>query len=291
MNFKKGDHVKAIEVYGTDEKCGLRKGDCGIVQRDNGMSVYYVKFSKKLVRQPGITNLEADGTYQMYASQLELVEVSPIILIRQSECETIAKIKQGKTVIKSAKATCNTTDTYDFETGAKLAFRRLMGEEVKTDKPYIEVKRPAKVGEWIKIVAAYHLNAFVGNSEYKNGDVLRVERIDGGEYYVDGISEYVQQSEYVVLENYQPESKPFVKAKVGDKIKVVKVNDYHTPIVSNGDEFIVEGIQDSMVHTSKNSFYDSDEEYIIIEEAKKEKTLADYTSKEIVEELLRRYSE
>lgn len=36
-----------------------------------------------------------------------------------------------------------------------------------------EVKRPAKVGEWIKIVNACHIVSDIGREEYKNGDVLK----------------------------------------------------------------------------------------------------------------------
>lgn len=128
------------------------------------------------------------------------------IVIYPKGLETIALLKEGKKIIKQATAKCNPSDTYDFNIGAKLAFQRLMGEEVTTGvMPYREVKRPAKVGEWIKVVKSN----FVPNS-YKVGDIYRAlevnkynqVRINDKCTYYDWVSEL---SGYVVLENYQPE--------------------------------------------------------------------------------------
>lgn len=69
-------------------------------------------------------------------------------------------------------------------------------------KPEVrEVKRIAKVGEWVKIVDA----ASSGNEVYKNGDILRVKKayFDGSAYLSCG-GIYACPFEYVVLEGYQP---------------------------------------------------------------------------------------
>lgn len=71
------------------------------------------------------------------------------------------------------------------------------------DKPEVrEVRRCAKVGEWVRIV-----NGVSGCGElYKNGDILRVERAystDGATYLSCG-GAYALPFEYVVLEGYQP---------------------------------------------------------------------------------------
>ena len=123
------------------------------------------------------------------------------IAIYSKGLETIALLKEGKKVIKQATAKCNPSDTFDFNIGAKLAFNRLMGEEVR------EVKRPAKVGEWIKIVNA---SKDITN-DYKNGDILLVVKSEfypflGCAYYKNEQYKYANQDEYVVLENYQPEA-------------------------------------------------------------------------------------
>lgn len=80
----------------------------------------------------------------------------------------------------------------------------LFGKKVK------EVKRPAKVGEYIKIV-----NADKGE-KYKNGDIFKVKetirfKIGDVRACCDGTGNtggkgynYISKSEYVVLENYKP---------------------------------------------------------------------------------------
>jgi hypothetical protein len=133
------------------------------------------------------------------------------------------------------------------------------------------VERQAKSGEVIKIVKAYHLAEHRSNPEYINGDILRVDRVYGCETHVKGIGEYLQTSEYVVLVNFDysvfPKNEPWRKAKVGDKIKVVKVNRDHRPDVNVGSIQTVRNVYDDTVHGEHNSFHDSDQEYIIIEEA------------------------
>jgi hypothetical protein len=76
--------------------------------------------------------------------------------------------------------------------------------EQPTKQKVREVKRHAKVGEWVKIVDADR-----GNGEkYANGDVLRVEKVCRGN--LDGWVELscggtsASPHEYVVLEGYQP---------------------------------------------------------------------------------------
>jgi hypothetical protein len=75
-----------------------------------------------------------------------------------------------------------------------------------------EVKRIAKVGEWIKIVHALY-DSRTTKEDYVDGDIIQVESL-----YFDvvgiivkgkqGKSVYASHREYVVLENYSPEEKP-----------------------------------------------------------------------------------
>ena len=74
-----------------------------------------------------------------YGRILEEFTGNQSIVIYPKGREVIATIKEGKKVVKTAKATCNPSDTFNFEYGAKLAFRRLMGEET------ILVSEPKKV--------------------------------------------------------------------------------------------------------------------------------------------------
>lgn len=99
-------------------------------------------------------------------------------------------------------------------------------------KPTVkEVKRPAKVGEWIKIVNADHMERYRGCEEYKNGDILKVAKTNAcclDDVLAEGISEWIDKREYVVLENYQPEQSSLeskanytTEIQIGDTVKVV----------------------------------------------------------------------
>ena len=106
--------------------------------------------------------------------------------------------------VKETKAKRNPADKFNFRIGAQTAFNRLW--EKKKMPVVREVKRPAKPGEWVKVVNAY------GScwETYKTGDVLKVERPfktdEEGWVYLEGHRECAcSPSEYVVLEGYKPE--------------------------------------------------------------------------------------
>jgi hypothetical protein len=48
------------------------------------------------------------------------------IIITTDGVTTLAKLYDGKTIVRSATAKCSPSDTYDFATGANLAYNRLM---------------------------------------------------------------------------------------------------------------------------------------------------------------------
>jgi len=80
------------------------------------------------------------------------------------------------------------------------------------------------------------------------------------------------------------ECKPkFVKAKVGDRIRIIKDNDNHNPTVNIGDIHLVKEIYKSWIDTDKNSFCDDCEEYEIIKSSSNH--LSDYTVDELLSEI------
>lgn len=89
----------------------------------------------------------------------ELEKVNEIIVIYSNQNKVIALDKRTG---NKAETICSPEDTFDFEFGAKLAFDRLMGRKEKVR----EVKRKANPGEYIKVVENRNISATVGNSEY-----------------------------------------------------------------------------------------------------------------------------
>ena len=57
------------------------------------------------------------------------------IVITTDGKTTLARLYDGKKVIKRAEAKCSSEDKFDFNVGAELAFNRLMGKSCKKETP------------------------------------------------------------------------------------------------------------------------------------------------------------
>lgn len=156
------------------------------------------------------------------------VEEKCFDLVRKAKQETIVIYRKDNKVValdkstgEKAEANCNPADEFDFRTGAKLAFNRLMGEDAKPDNGVREVKRKAKVGEYIKVV--YAMPCLI---PYKNGDIFKVNCVTTSGCICKKSEENVGlwHREYVVLENYKPEEKSQEdddsEIRVGDMVEV-----------------------------------------------------------------------
>ncbi len=155
----------------------------------------------------------------IFSAALEKVDTTIVIYRKDNKVVALDKSTGEK-----AEAKCNPADEFDFRTGAKLAFNRLMGEDVKPDNGVREVKRKAKVGEYVKIVDAKPYLI-----PYKNGDIFKVISTykSGVEIEKDGTPVTAAwHREYVVLENYKPEEKAQEhndsEIHVGDMIEVTR---------------------------------------------------------------------
>lgn len=182
MKFKVGDRVEH-EFYGKGTVIEIDSIGSPLVEFDKSRD-YFHRGDRKQGK---------DG-YCCYTDMIKPLK-SQTIVIYPKVRETIALLKEGKKVIKQATAKCNPSDTFDFNIGAKLAFNRLMGEEVR------EVKRPAKVGEWISVTS--------GDGHRNGVGIFKVTGISCKPYgwvYVNGQTcNVIRLDQYIVLENYQPE--------------------------------------------------------------------------------------
>lgn len=135
------------------------------------------------------------------------------IHIYQQGRKTIAQLNQGKEIIQMFNAICHPDDEYDFAIGSKIAYERLMSKIIDKDMegqlenlPVVEVKRPAKNGEYIKtLVDSIH-------GRFKRGDILLVTDDNAKNSfcgiavcYYSPICEgfIIENGKYVVLENYK----------------------------------------------------------------------------------------
>lgn len=155
----------------------------------------------------------------LFSDMLKKVGSETIVIYRNDN----KVIALDKSTGEKAEAKCNPADEFDFRTGAKLAFNRLMGEDVKPDNGVREVKRKAKVGEYIKIVDAKPLLI-----PYENGEIFRVICVKNATCEVENSVKrcHTWHSEYVVLENYKPEEKVQEQndseIHVGDMVEVTR---------------------------------------------------------------------
>jgi len=121
--FKVGDKVRSIS---------WQKGVCGTITKSNGQC-FDVEADKGQNVQNPFWVINGKRGFCHFESELDLVEKPrrEFIVIRRSGAETIAELRHDREVIKSGKATCAPSDTFDLDTGAKLAFDRMMGREAK----------------------------------------------------------------------------------------------------------------------------------------------------------------
>lgn len=82
------------------------------------------------------TDYKLSGT-DFFWPEYALVSAEPreFIVIRRAGSDVIASHKRVDEIVKTAKAKCAPSDEFNFETGAKLAFDRLMGREEPKSQP------------------------------------------------------------------------------------------------------------------------------------------------------------
>lgn len=213
--FKVGDRVKVKKNTVT---LNIRTvGECGTVKKLLTDNYYSVEFDK-FVDGHGCKGFAKYGYgWNCAEDALDLVKhQNETIVIYRNDNKVVAL---DKSTGDRAEAKCNSADEFDFRTGARLAFNRLMGEDVKPGNGVREVKRKTKVGEYIKVVDAHSIFG-----TYKNGDILKVTDVTSAGCECEGsdaLSPGLWHEEYVVLENYKPEENDS-EIHVGDMVEVTR---------------------------------------------------------------------
>lgn len=181
--FKIGDKVRVTKDY-DDATTGM-EGIIKALPRNNGSS--NPRFAKCYsVDFPGWRDgHDCGGTVSGRHGQwvapecLELIESahSEKIVITHAGKTTLARLYENNKVVKSAEAKCDPRDEFNFATGAKLAFERLMGKEKpKFDKSMLTNGRFGYMSDnnWFVVVDDKII--------YKKGDfdVLEAMNSEGG---------------------------------------------------------------------------------------------------------------
>jgi hypothetical protein len=131
--FKVGDRVRAIRDYHV-----VKSGMVGTVKSaycsNPPVGVEWDTLTDGHDGNGRGMKCERGKGYYVKEADIELLRL-PSIHITTDGKTTHAVLKEGKRVVRRAKAVCSPGDEFNFETGAKLAFDRLMGYETELEKP------------------------------------------------------------------------------------------------------------------------------------------------------------
>lgn len=158
--FKVGDRVRVIK-----DCDGAKKEMVGTVIAPDTESrkSLGVKFDKKFYDGHTLQGRCEDGYgHWVLPDCLELIGDNKIVITTDGKTTT-ARLYDGEKVIKAAKAKCSPEDRFDFKIGAKIAFDRLVDNEIKN---------PCKYYNGIVVFSE-------DTGDFKKG-VLYVFRSDGG---------------------------------------------------------------------------------------------------------------
>ena len=128
--FKIGDRVRAVNEYDGNENIVGKIGTViSVCDYDTGL--IDVEFDDKINFEEHTWGGKGKVKHCWWCPDyiLEPVRVNEKIVITTDGKATTAKIYAGKSIIKTATAKCSPDDKFDFVTGAKIAFERLIGRE------------------------------------------------------------------------------------------------------------------------------------------------------------------
>ena len=166
MNYKSGDLVK---ITGNCTWHNFNVGETVRLKRNCGGELHVW------------TAEHLDGHDFWHVMESDMAPVKPAtmpqkIIITTDGKTTLARLFDGKTMVKRAEAKCAPSDVFDFGIGAELAVKRLMGE-----KPVTE---PIKESDPVKL---YCIESYRPGEWLTKGKIYELD-VDGTIHYDDGYS-------------------------------------------------------------------------------------------------------
>lgn len=136
MKFKIGDRVKVVNTLGHGAKVGMT----GEIVEVNG-DIYGVRLDEWFGDGHDMYGKCEQGHGQwMTGENLELVCDNHKIVITSDGKTTLARLYEGKKVVKHAQANCSPNDEFNYIRGARIAFERLMEEKPEAKPKYYSGK-------------------------------------------------------------------------------------------------------------------------------------------------------
>lgn len=145
--FKIGDRVITTKDFDKDTPAGLKGTVIGFENTQYGDIT--VEFDEKLRNGHNCFLKCKSGNGRWgHSDGLEFLQkCTQKIVITTDGTETLARLYEGKKVVLTATAKCSPDDTFNFDTGAKLAFERLMEKKRIAD---LTVKTLERISEACK---------------------------------------------------------------------------------------------------------------------------------------------
>lgn len=193
MKFKVGDVVRGTSrnLYTLTNE-NMTKGEVVAV----GSLGEYNDIEVKILEHK--TEPECVGhTFSVNSQFFEPVYDYNKIVITADGNKTLARLYENNEVVRTAEAKCNPEDTFDFETGAKLAFEQLM----------------EKKDEFVPYLKSEAIGAFYG----KIGTLTKMEDITGEPLFVGDVVEVISKGKRTYGNSYVAgnEDKSFVMGIAG----------------------------------------------------------------------------
>lgn len=159
MKYKIGDKVRIVDkwnVHCNNNSCGEMDHWLGKVMTIRDIDRHCYRMVEDELENFG------RGWFWNEHCIAELA-VDQKIVITVNGNETLARLYDGKNVVKSATAKCSPDDEFDFEVGAKLAIERLFLTEKAKDQKTFEVGDVVIIGNGkLKIPAISSIQRFCG---------------------------------------------------------------------------------------------------------------------------------
>lgn len=220
--FKIGDRVKVLDGSNIDDYtggwCAIMFDYCGetatVIARESyrGKRGYHLK-----------SDNEKFNTFVLFDERgIKMANEEKKIVITTDGTTTRAALYDGHKLIKEAKAICGKDDTFCFETGAKIAFERLI------EKP--EEPKPKKA---LKLL---NTKIFVidGYDDFKSGHIYEIKDgkikddegwrypLEGSFYNMDDVHKYFDNSEDVKYNSVGDTLSGYTTSK---QVKVMEVKE------------------------------------------------------------------
>ena len=248
--FQVGDRV-----IGTSDYMGVQiKGKLGTVKGFGSLpkDPIGVEFDENVDGHSGGSYFSGKQGHCWYVPEnhVSVISSPQSIHITTDGNTTHAVLKDGGKVTRRAKAVCSPDDKFDFATGARIALERLTGTKVAVAEAtgtVREVKRPAKVGECVRMVCDM-------GGDLNPGTIHKCT----GSGVFGNIWHCSVPSNYVVLEGYEPPKKPDNPKYYSGKVVCVESDGYWGSQLEVGRVYVVEngrfvfgnGVRSNAIYTS-----------------------------------------